>query len=64
MSLEIKDVTGEPRPTRDIEAALRWVEAEMVQNPTRMGPGMTGPAIMHLMVVRDVLRDTLHERSR
>lgn len=43
-------------PLRDLEAALRFVEAEMVVNPSRMGPNETGPAVMHYMVIRDALR--------
>jgi len=53
------DVTGAPRPARDIEAALRFVEAEMLANPTRMGARDTGPAVIHLTVIRDVLRAAL-----
>lgn len=64
MTVEIKDVTGEPRPTRDIEAALRWVEAEMADNPMRIRPRSTGRALMHLAVIRDVLYVELARRSR
>jgi len=63
MSVEMKDVTGTPRPRRDIEAALKFVEADIVHNAMRMGPADTGPAIMHLTVIRDVLRAAL-EASR
>ena len=63
MSTEFEDVTGAPRPARDIEAALRFVEAEMLTNPMRMGPRETGPAVMHYSVIRDVLLDALAARS-
>jgi len=59
MSIEMEDATGTPRPARDIEAALKWAEAEIIHNPMRMGSANTGPAVMHLMVIRDVLRDAL-----
>jgi hypothetical protein len=61
--MEMTDVTGTPRPVRDIEAALRFVEAEMVKNPTRMGPNDTGPALIHYSVVRDVLRAEVARRT-
>ena len=61
--MKVEDVTWTPRPTRDIEAALRFVEAEMVTSPTRMGPKDTGPALMHYMVIRDVLRAELKSRT-
>ena len=62
MGVEMEDATGKPRPIADVEAALRWVEAEMIVNPTRMGPKDTGPAVMHLIVIRDVLREYLIAR--
>jgi len=57
--VDMIDVTGQPRPTRDIEAALRFVEAEMLASPGRMGPRDTGPALIHYTVIRDVLRVAL-----
>ena len=59
----MKDVTGQPRPVRDIEAALKFIEAEMIHNPVRMGPSNTGPALIHYTVIRDVLRDALRTRK-
>ena len=56
---DFKDVTGRPRPQRDIEAALKYVEAEMIDNPMKMGARNTGPAFIHLTVIRDVLREAL-----
>lgn len=56
MSIEMKDVSGAPWPLRDLEAALAFVEAEMVVNPSRVGPKDTGPAVMHYMVIRDALK--------
>ena len=35
----------------------------MVTSPTRMGPKDTGPALMHYMVIRDVLRAELKSRT-
>lgn len=62
--MEMKDVTGTPRPVEDIEAALKFTEAEMLTNPMRMGARDTGPAMMHLAVIRDVLRDELRRRGK
>ena len=45
-----------PWPLRDLEAALRFVEAEMVSDPMRMGPKDTGPATMHYIVIREALK--------
>ena len=59
----MEDATGKPRPVADVEAALRWANAELVVNPTRMGPKDTGPAAMHLIVIRDVLREYLITRG-
>ena len=56
MGIEIDDANGRSWPLRDLEAALAFVEAEMVMNPARMGPKDTGPAVMHYMVIRDALR--------
>jgi hypothetical protein len=61
MSVDFKDVTGTPRPARDIQTALAFVESEMVKNPMRMVEGH-GPAVIHYMVIRDVLRDALNQR--
>lgn len=52
----MEDVTGKPRPKGDLEAALRFVEAEMLASPMRMGAKDTGPAVMHYMVIREVLQ--------
>lgn len=57
-----EDVTGQPRPTRDIEAALRFVEADMMRDPIRMVEGH-GPALIHYAVIRDVLREALARRG-
>ena len=58
-TVTMEDVTGKPRPKGDIAAALRFVEAEMLTNPMRMGPKDTGPAVMHYMVIREVLQSLL-----
>ena len=60
--LEFEDVTDKPRPVRDIQDALRFVEQEMLHNPMRMGAGNSGPALIHYSVIRDVLRDELARR--
>ncbi len=59
MPLETEDLTGTPRPRRDILAALAFIEAEMLINPMRMGPRETGPAVMHCLVIREVLKAAL-----
>jgi hypothetical protein len=61
--MSIHDATGEPRPLRDLEAALRFVEAEMIVNPMRMGAKDTGPALIHLMTIRDALRELVTLRA-
>ncbi len=63
MSHEFVDVTGTPRPLRDIEDALRFVEAEMAANPVRMGARDTGPAVIHLYTIRDVLLEVMKIRG-
>lgn len=61
--IESEDVSGRPRPLRDIEAALRFVEADMIANMTRMGPATTGPAVIHLVTIRDALRELVGLRA-
>jgi hypothetical protein len=56
MGIETQGVTGRPWPLRDLEAALAFVNAEMVVNSGRMGPKDTGPAVMHYMGIRDALK--------
>lgn len=56
---ELEDVSGTPRPKKDIEAALKFVNLEIIMNPMRMGPRDTGPAVMHFTVIRDVLISAL-----
>jgi hypothetical protein len=59
--MEFNDVTGTPRPTRDIEAALRCIESEMIKNPMAMSK--TGePLLIHYTVIRDVLIEVLSKR--
>jgi hypothetical protein len=62
MGAEFEDVTGKPRPIRDIIDALRFVEADMMRNPMRMLEGH-GPALIHYSVIRDVLREAIATRS-
>lgn len=60
--MEYEDMTGTPRPVRDIEAALRCIENEMLKNPMAMSK--TGePLLIHYTVIRDVLKETLERRS-
>jgi hypothetical protein len=60
--MEFKDVTGTPRPPRDIEAALRCIESEMVKNPLAMSKTVE-PLLIHYTVIRDVLIAALKERA-
>jgi hypothetical protein len=55
--MEFEDVTGRPRPRRDVEA-VRFIEADMLRNPTRTLDGH-GPALIHYSVIRDVLIEAL-----
>jgi hypothetical protein len=54
----MKDMTGTPRSTSDIEAAI---ESEMIRNPMAMSK-MGEPLLLHYMVIRDVLKAVLKER--
>lgn len=54
----MEDVTGTPRPERDVEAALKFVEREMIHNPMARASDGT-PVLIHYTVIRDVLRDYL-----
>jgi hypothetical protein len=56
MGIDTHDANGKPRSTADLEAALKFVEAELMANPLRMGPKDTGPAVMHYLVIREVLK--------
>lgn len=64
MGIEMEDVTGRPRPLADLERALRFVEAEIVCNPMRIGPKDTGPVLLHYMVIRDALRVVIAATKR
>jgi hypothetical protein len=57
--MEFEDVTGTPRPERDILEALRFAEAEMITNPARMGAKNTGSALIHYVTIRDALKELL-----
>ncbi len=61
MPLEEEDVTGHPRPERDIEAAYHFISREMVTRPMEMGADGT-PAMLHYTVIRDALRELLSMR--
>ena len=60
--MEMTDVTGTPRPERDVEEALRFVENEMMRRPMALGADGS-PMLIHFTVIRDVLRDDLRRRS-
>ncbi len=59
-----EDDNGRPRPIDDLVAALKFVQAEIVTNPIRMGARNTGPAVMHLVVIREILVAELERRQR
>lgn len=60
--MEFEDVSGTPRPVRDIEAALKCIESEMFKNPMAMSK--TGePLLIHYTVIRDVLIAALKGRA-
>ena len=63
MPIEDVDVTGTPRPDRDIEAAHQAVTLWIVKEPTAKGPdGM--PRVFHLIVIRDALAELLALRKK
>lgn len=62
MTIDFEDMNGRPRPVEDVAAALQFVTAEMVLNPTRMGPKNTGPATLHYAVIRELLIAELERR--
>jgi hypothetical protein len=64
MSIESIDATGLPRPARDIEAAIRFIKADMLASFTRMGAGDTGPAAIHYVTILDALKELLARRER
>ena len=53
------DANDTPRSLRELEAALAFVEAEMIINPGRMGPKNTGPALIHYVTIRDTLKTAI-----
>lgn len=57
------DVTGTPRSTCDIIAALKCIENEMVRNPLAMAKDGS-PLLIHYTVIRDVLVAELVKRNR
>lgn len=54
----MKDVSGEPRPTEDIEAALQAVKEKIVREPMK-DPRMT----IHYITIKDALRELLARRQ-
>lgn len=52
---EFVDMTGKPRARHDVEAALRFIEHEMVHNPMARASDGT-PVLIHYMTIRDALR--------
>ena len=59
--MDMEDVTGQPRPTRDIEAALACITREIVHHPMALAKNGE-PLVMHYLVIRDVLREYLTAR--
>ena len=56
--ISMKDVTGTPRPERDIVDACTFVTNEIVRNPMARGADGT-PALIHYTVIRDALHELL-----
>ena len=59
---DMKDVTGTPRPSRDIVAALRCLQNEIVKNPMALAKNGE-PLLLHYTVICDVLRAELVNRE-
>ena len=62
MSVEFEDVSGQPRPIRDIEEALAAITKEVVTN--HMGRFKDGtPVVLHYIVIVDALRELIALRK-
>lgn len=53
--MEIKDVSGTPRPDCDIEAALQAVKERIIRGPTEV-------FVLHLITIKDALEELLSVR--
>jgi hypothetical protein len=60
--IDMNDVTGTPRPARDIELALGYVTKQMVIDPTALSKDGV-PRLMHYTVIRDALQELLALRK-
>jgi len=61
--MEIEDVTGTPRPDRDVVEAMRFVTEQVVREPMAMTK--TGvPYTIHFMVIKDALLELLERRAK
>jgi hypothetical protein len=56
--MEFIGVTGEPRPTEDIEAALLWVKKKIVRVDVSDPEG-----VMHALTIKDALTELLFLRK-
>jgi hypothetical protein len=63
MTIIDEDVSGQPRRREDIEAALKCITREIVQNPLAMSKGGE-PLVMHYLVIKDALQELLVKRQR
>lgn len=52
----MEDVTGKPRPMRDIKAAFDCLRSEIVRNPMALSNDGQ-PLVMHYLVICDVIRE-------
>jgi len=59
----MEDATGQPRRTRDIEAALACITREMAQHPMALAKNGE-PLMIHYIVIREVLREYLAGRAK
>ena len=60
--MEFEDVTGTPRPQRDIEAALYCIKTEMVKNPMAMSKSGE-PLMIHYIVIKDAIEGQVEVRD-
>jgi hypothetical protein len=63
VTTSIQDVTGTPRPLDQIEAALTFVNLEMKTALRMLRMTEVGPAIQHLIVIRELLLDEIRKRG-
>lgn len=61
--MDAEDVTGTPRRSEDIAAALNCIRKEIVQNPIGMSKGGE-PLVLHYIVIIDALAELLERRLK